>query len=242
MGQRRVELRGRDYRKLGPLALVALPGAGALALSRGAEPKAYAHVDPNEDGALLVANDAGLLAAVVDGRNGAAAAERALDAVAAAADDLIAASGLAFAERARRLALDVASSLRELAPSHTCLLLAARRGAALHFASFGDSFLFRASSDAAASPETPYVLGPMLTPRGLGLEALWHGSFTLAPGERVALVTDGVTNFAPEPERLGALLRGRADAASGARAIARAALDGGAGDNVAVAVLEGPPA
>jgi serine/threonine protein phosphatase PrpC len=55
-------------------------------------------------------------------------------------------------------------------------------------------------------------------------------------------VTDGVTNFVPEPERLGALLRGQGDAASGARAIARAALDGGAGDNVAVAVLEGPPA
>jgi serine/threonine protein phosphatase PrpC len=242
MAQRRVELRGRDYRELGPLALVALPGAGALALSRGAEPKAYAHVDPNEDGALLVANDGGLLAAVVDGYNGAAASERALDAVAAAAAELIAAGGRDFAERARRLALDVAGTLREVAPSHTCLLLAARRGAALHFASFGDSTLFRASSNAAASPATPHVLGPRLKPRALGPEAPWHGAFTLAPGERVALVTDGVTNFAPEPERLGALLRAQNDAASGARAIARAALDGGAGDNVAVAVLEGPPA
>lgn len=241
MGQRRVELRGRDYRELGPLALVALPGAGALALSRGAEPKPYAHVDPNEDGALLVASDAGLLAAVVDGFNGGAASERALDVVAQEAESLIAASGRDFAERARRVALEIARSLRALAPSHTCLLLATRRGSALHFATFGDSTLFRASSNAAASPETPHVLGPRLTSRALGLEALWHGAFTLAPGERVALVTDGVTNFAPEPERLGALLR-EGDAASGARALARAALDGGAGDNVAVAVLEGPPA
>ncbi len=241
MTLRRVELRGRDYPELGPLALVALPGAGALALSRGVEPKPYAYVDPNEDGALLAASDAGVLAAVVDGFNGVAASERALAAVAAGAEALIAAEARDFAGRARALALEVSRSLRAVAPSQTCLLFAVRRGSELRFATFGDSLLFRASKPDAASLETPHVLGPKLSARALSLTGFWHGSLSLAPGERVALVSDGVTNFISDPLALRACLRDAPDAAASARAIARAAFDGGAGDNVAVAVLDGSP-
>jgi len=87
---RRLALLGRDYPALGPLGVARLPGVGALALSRGAERKAYYHVDPNEDGALLVADAAGVLLAVADGYNGVAASEVALRLTGRAARELLA--------------------------------------------------------------------------------------------------------------------------------------------------------
>jgi serine/threonine protein phosphatase PrpC len=71
-------LRGREHVELGAIAAVA-EGCGAIALSLGGAKKQYAHVDPNEDAALLALGPAGVLVAVADGHHGFEAAEVALE-------------------------------------------------------------------------------------------------------------------------------------------------------------------
>jgi len=140
-----ISLRGRDYPALGPLALARLPGGGALALSRGAQPKAYRHVDPNEDVALLVRTQIGTLVAVADGFNGTRAAEITLDAVCEEAADLIIEAGPRFAERIEHLIAEISRRLARAGRSRTCLSLATAYRGHCAWATFGDSMLFRSS-------------------------------------------------------------------------------------------------
>lgn len=233
-----ISLLGRDYPELGPLAVVYAPGGGALALSRGREPKAYPHTDPNEDAALLVRTPDGVALAVADGHNGAAASERSLEAVRDAAPSLVVESADAFERAADTLVRGVAASLAEVAPSRSCLLVAALCGTRCHFASFGDSALFRSGARDQVNVTNELTLRPSLASRTLPVP-LWCGGFDRTREERVALVSDGVTNFMADPRSLPRLLADAADDASAARAVAEAALDGGAGDNVAVAIFGG---
>jgi serine/threonine protein phosphatase PrpC len=241
-----VSLLGRDYPDLGPVASVGLPRAGGLALSRGLEPKAYAHTDPNEDAALVALGESGVLLAVTDGYNGAAAAELGLgftqrraaallDACAAGAG----AGGEPFERAVRSLLVELREALRAVEPSRSCLLIAALVGRRCDFASFGDCSLFRGSQSTPLNVTNELVLSPTLGERKLPTN-LWLGSFERADGERVALVTDGVTNFAPRPQEIAQLLASARDDTRAARAIAELALRGGAGDNVAVSVSGAP--
>jgi len=231
-----ISLLGRDYPELGPLTVVLAPEGGALALSRGREPKPYPHTDPNEDGALLVRTPEGVALAVADGYNGSAASERSLDAVRDAAPALIVEDDEAFERAAAELARSIAASLAALVPSRSCLLVASLRAERCHFASFGDSALFRAGAPGQLNVINGLALRPSLATRKL-LTPLWCGGFERAPGERIAIVSDGVTNFMQDPASLPRLLAGAANDAAAARSIAEAALSGGAGDNVAVAVF-----
>ena len=71
-------LRGRDHTRLGITAAVA-EGRAAIALSRGGAPKSYRYRDPNEDAALFVEGEGGILLAVADGHGGCDAAETAVE-------------------------------------------------------------------------------------------------------------------------------------------------------------------
>jgi serine/threonine protein phosphatase PrpC len=231
-------LLGRDYPELGPLGLVAFPDGGALALSRGAKPKPYPHQDPNEDGALLVRTAQGALLAIGDGYNGSAACELALAAAHDAAARLIGARGAEFRARVAELVGHVAHRLPAAAArSRTCLVLARVVGSHCEFASFGDACLIRASRPAPVSRANELVLGRALDIASVAAE-FWYGSFECAPRERIALVTDGVTNFAPGIEGLVAALGEAASDLAAARALAEQALVGGAGDNVAVCAFQ----
>jgi serine/threonine protein phosphatase PrpC len=57
-------------------------------------------------------------------------------------------------------------------------------------------------------------------------------------GARIALVSDGVTNFIAE-RTIPGMLGAAASDLDAARALAQAAFEGGAGDNVAVAAFAG---
>jgi serine/threonine protein phosphatase PrpC len=236
---RAVALFGRDYPRLGPLGAVALADGGALALSRGQEPKPYRHVDPNEDAALIVRDPVGVLLAVADGHDGVAASELAIEAVRRNARELLSDDLSRFTAQLDRVLLALAAELRAVEPSRTCLLLAALVGDRCLYACFGDSALYRASQPDPVTAPTDCYLGPdrVLDDelRGTAL-----GSFAREPGERVALVTDGVVNFLQSPDSLVGLLSSEVDDADCARAIARAAMRGGAGDNVAVSLFSGP--
>jgi serine/threonine protein phosphatase PrpC len=54
------------------------------------------------------------------------------------------------------------------------------------------------------------------------------------------VVSDGVTNYVPDPARISEWLAEAPNDMQAARTIAECALRGGAGDNVAVAVYGGP--
>ena len=235
-----LELRGRDYPRLGPLAHVSLPDGGALAISRGEFQKPYAHVDPNEDGALLFRDDAAALLAVVDGHNGVAASEAGLDAVREYAPALAAAPDDDF-ERCMKDVL--ASGARRLAGerrSRSCLLVAVIAGGACRWASLGDAALWRAGAGAAETErDNRVVLGPGLV-GGVPEGVRWSGRFALRPGERVALMSDGVPNFMPGGDWIGEILRDAPNDATAVVALARAAMESGAGDNVTVAAFTAP--
>jgi serine/threonine protein phosphatase PrpC len=233
---RSICLRGRDYPALGPLALARLPDGGALALSRGALPKAYRHVDPNEDAALLVRTRTGTLVAVADGFNGTRAAEIALDAVNEEAPDLIMDQGDRFAERIERLIAEISHRLGRAGRSRTCLsLIVAYRGAC-SWASFGDSMLFRSSRIEPICSENELVLGPRMRALGRATERC-TGSFVLAENERVAAMSDGVSNFIADPTTIHRMLAEAPDDVQAARTLCQVAMRGGAGDNLAVATV-----
>ena len=234
-----IALLGRDYTRLGPLGAVALPSGGALALSRGQEPKPYRHVDPNEDAALIVRDEAGVLLAVADGYNGVAASELAIEAVRAAAPELLSEDPSRFAAQLARVLAELSPDLGRVGPSRTCLLVASLVADRCLYACFGDSALYRASQPGPVSAATGAFLGPDLVLDDATRRAVL-GGFERTRGERVALVTDGVVNYLQEPDGLSDLLASELDDVECARAVARAAMRGGAGDNVAVALFSGP--
>lgn len=235
---RAISLLGRHWPELGPLALVEFDDGGALALSRGAKPKTYAHQDPNEDAALLVRVPAGVVLAVADGFNGCEAAELTIERTRAWAELLLLARGEDFRARVAELLDDVRGRLPADSQSRSCLVLAALRGTHAELAGFGDSCAFRGGAPTPLLPQNPILVGSERGPRGID-PARWYTSFERAPGERVALVSDGVINFMPDPSEIPVLLGASASDLDCARAIALAALRGGAGDNVAAAVFAG---
>ncbi len=240
-GTRWIELRGRDYPLLGPLGCVQLPDGGAVALGRGAYPKAYKHLDPNEDGALVYRAEFGSLLCVVDGHNGVAASELALDLALAQAGSLLAADDRGFVEAVLSLVHDLSQALGRERRSRTCLLLARVGAEHCHWAGFGDCGLFRSSRLGAENRVNQLFLGAKL-PSGVHSPEHWSGRFGLVSGERIALVSDGITNFVRDSALIRTRLAGAADDAGAAVGLAQAAMHAGAGDNVAVAALAPYPA
>lgn len=236
MDARWLRLNGRDLPVLGPLACGALPGAGALALSRGLWPKRYPHRDPNEDGALLYAAEGRRLLAVVDGHEGALAAELALDLLLARAASLLDASADEFTRAVVALVREIATRLTDRSRSRTCLALARLEPGRCDWASFGDTTVLRSSDATAQTVANDLFLGTELRVRVLPPE-LWRGAFTPSPEERLALLSDGVTDFHPEGAGLSAALaRANGDDLAVARALCETAMHAGAGDNVAAVV------
>ena len=235
---RAIALMGKDWAELGPLGLAELPDGGALALSRGALPKAYAHTDPNEDAALVVRTPAGVLLAVADGFNGSEASELAIARARERAPELVELAGDAFRGEVSRLSDEVLAALPRRSRSRSCLVLAALRGDSVEIASLGDSNAFVAGAPHGLASENSLLLGNP-EPLSRARPDSFHLRFTRAAGERIALVSDGVTNFVADLASIPRFLAECPSDLAAARAIAEAAMHGGAGDNVAVAVFAG---
>jgi serine/threonine protein phosphatase PrpC len=234
-----ISLLGRDFPELGPVGLVTNRLGGALAISRGRFPKPYPHVDPNEDAALLVHTRSGVMIAVADGFNGSAASELALEALSKSADLLVVEDTDAFDSAIREWVRTLTVELRRVAPSSTCLALIAVRDRACHVASFGDSSAFRASENEVLVGPTELPWPPGLAKPGL-VDVPFTAHFAREAGERVAVVSDGITNFLRDPTRIPAWLAEAPDDTSAVRRIAEAALESGAGDNLAVVAYGDP--
>lgn len=231
-------LLGRDYPDLGPIGGVSFPDGGAIALSRGAEPKTYDHVDPNEDGGLLVRMATGDVLAVTDGYNGAQASEVALEHVHGRAAALLTPDDEAFLQQVGEMVRQIGQALPPSSNSRTCLVVAAIADGVCRFASFGDSGLFRATHiEPVTLDDNRLVLGPNLARVPLPAWALWSGSFTPERDERIALVTDGVTNFLRDRRMLTESLRSAVSDADAAMGLVQQANARGAGDNTTAVVL-----
>lgn len=233
-------LRGRDHTAVEALAVDQGGPRTAIALGRGRHPKPYPATDPNEDVVAVVERDDFLLGVVADGHHGTEASEIAVDTVLEwAADDR---RGVDDRELMRLLAVVNEAVVAARVASRTTLSLVAVVGRIAHWTTFGDSpvLVIGPQRVEQLSRDRPFFLGdrwsvPEIAARSSG------GHSELTDNERLVLVSDGFSNFCrprghPAPAAADAIAgaRGLSDAAE---AIIRHAFDGGAGDNVAAAVL-----
>lgn len=239
---------GREHVAYGDVAVRA-PGARlAVALTRGLHPKPYRWTDPNEDVVAAVAGERAALLVVADGHNGAAASEVAVRGVLDAygqdpppADigdrDLVRLfHDLSWAVLAATDFLDA-----ERRESRTTLSLALVTAGAVQWAALGDSPVVVAGPGGAAEVTRPttHFLGWPYTP-GHVHQLLQRGVVPLPDGAWVAVLSDGFSNFTgglDTARAVGAVTSTAEGPEAAAAGLVRAALRGGAGDNVAVAVL-----
>lgn len=233
---------GKDHVELGDLAVEELTPDVAVAITRGRHRKAYHHTDPNEDAAVAIVGARATLLAVADGHNGWASTEAAILAVVDALgsdpppadvsdEDLV-----GLFHHAGREVLRVTSRPGSATPdSRTTLVIALVTPGLVQWASFGDSAAYLVTGAGAATlsrPQHRFVGYPM--PRAAVGKLLDRGTAQVPEGGWVVVASDGFVDFArPFPT---APFADAGDASAVARALVMAACDGGAGDNVAVAV------
>lgn len=243
-GYRIATLWGEDHPRLGEVATAAVDPYAALALSRGGYPKAYAHLDPNEDGALVSTDGERWLLAVADGHNGFDAARAAQRGVADVAQSVLAAAAIA-PEDALRGAFTAArtavtATVGELdgqrRDSGTALSIAVVTPGRLYAATLGDTVVLRIKRGRPGrTTEDVTDSGPFLRPYGPMPKP---GSCRLRHGDRVVLASDGLVDFLGKDWRQRcALTANSADPAAAARTLTEQACAGGAGDNVTVVVF-----
>jgi hypothetical protein len=75
-------LLGSGHENLGEFEIEEVSSHIAIGISRGRFPKAYAHIDPNEDAVSAATDDTTTVLAVADGHNGFDAARTAILAIA----------------------------------------------------------------------------------------------------------------------------------------------------------------
>lgn len=234
---------GKDHVALDEVAARSPAPRTAVAMTRGRHKKAYRYTDPNEDAAVAVVGPRATMLVVADGHNGWTATQAAVDAVLAHFGDDPPPADVSDRElvevfhRAGGAILDMTGRPEALNPdSRTTLVLALVAGRRLQWASFGDSAVYTATPAAAVrlgQGRHLFVGYPMA--RHHVDRALERGTQQLTEGAWVIVATDGFVDFA-HPFPTG-LLQAEADAEAVARGLVLAACDGGAGDNVAVAVV-----
>ncbi|WP_370325252.1 PP2C family serine/threonine-protein phosphatase [Euzebya sp.] len=243
-------LRGVDHTELGRTGVTSpAPGLG-LALTRGRHLKRYSYTDPNEDVVATCRADGRTALVVADGHSGHTASHAAV----ASLLDAMADGVPVWDRRAAVLAYHAVNTAIERAraaegpPCHrsrttlTTAVVAEAAGGGdgsartLTVASVGDSaaFVIRGRVVHRIGRDRHHFLGEHLSaPQVAG--ALDYDHVALESGDVVVVVSDGFTNFA-DPAVLADAVD--ADPVQTAGRIVEAAGDGGAGDNVAVAVLQ----
>ncbi len=233
---------GKDHVDLDEVVVRELGDGVAAAITRGRHAKSYRYTDPNEDAAVAVVGPRATLLAVADGHNGWPATEAAITTVVDTLggdpppadvpdNDLV-----ELFHRAGRAVLDVTLQPGAENPgSRTTLVVALVTGRRLQWASFGDSAVYSVTAAAASPltrPQHRFVGYPM--PRETVDHLLDRGTTELPASAWVVVASDGFVDFAhPFPTDL---FTEDADGATVARGLVASACDGGAGDNVAVAV------
>jgi serine/threonine protein phosphatase PrpC len=245
-----IRLLGRDHAAAGVVAYHQVAfGAGAVEVAICAGGEAAAG-KPNEDALLVVPPEAegeAGLALVADAHFGPEAAEVAVAAVAEAWARAAGDERRQPQETLLRLVRAAQAAVADAgSESETTLILALARGAALHWASVGDSYLYRIEPGGRARVVNRvgrvWLGARLVVPVH---EVTRRGQLDLAPDSRVLLATDGI----PEAIRNVSTLRPRQIAAAldggGERpleALVHAALEQGGEDNIAAVLIRAPGA
>ncbi|MGI9018925.1 MAG: PP2C family protein-serine/threonine phosphatase [Euzebya sp.] len=242
-------LRGIDHTELDQTA-VSQPAVDlVIGLSRGKVSKRYSYTDPNEDVVLVCRDDQATALVVADGHSGHEASHclaRALQSV------LLPTIPVWDRHQAVRsfhtLNEQIRHTCRDLPPPHntsrTTLTVAVVATDVdgqryLTHASIGDSptVVIRGGSVHPVSRDRHYFMGQRWSaPQVAG--AMDYQKTDLEVDDVVVVLSDGYTNFA-DIDDLAAI--DRSDPRQMVRRIIEVAGEGGAGDNVAVAVLLPPP-
>jgi len=241
-------LLGRDYDAVGVVEYRrAALGAAIVeaAICAGGEGAA---LKPNEDALLVVLPDEDGedgLALVADAHFGPEAAELAVAVVAAAWAGAPRAVGVEPAGALLRLVRLAQAAIADAGTeSETTLLLAALWGGTLHWASVGDSYLYRLGGGRRTrrlNRADRVWLGARLVVPVHQVTRL--GRFDLLPGTRVLLTTDGIPEAVRNVSTLGPRQITAALDDGGDRpleALVRAALARGGEDNVAAVLISVP--
>lgn len=243
-----VTLWGREHVTFGDVEVRAVTPRLAAALSRGLHPKPYRWTDPNEDVVAVVAGPRGTLLVVADGHNGTASSEVAVATVLERFGDDPPPADLADHDLVRLFhdigwaVLDATTPLdRERRESRTTLSVALVADGVLQWAAMGDSPVVVAGPGGAVELTQPthHFVGSAL-PAGQVDRLLQRGHTPLPDTSWLAVLSDGFSNFTggrATAATVDDVLAGAPDAAGGAAGLVEAAFAGGAGDNVAAAVL-----
>ncbi|HUG84704.1 MAG TPA: protein phosphatase 2C domain-containing protein [Euzebya sp.] len=242
-----VILRGVDHPDLGTVAALAPAPDLAIALTRGRFAKRYPYTDPNEDVVAASRHDGRTALIVADGHSGHEGSHAAVEHLLHRMDHTVPVWSRVEAVQAFHAVNEHIRQVRgPLAADHrrtrTTLALAvvAQDAAGQRFlthCAVGDSavVVVRGEEVHQLTRDRQHFMGDRLTPPLLA-GALDYGQVDLAPADVVVVVSDGFTNFAP----VHAIARA-VTATDVVKAVAchiiDIAGDGGAGDNVAVAVL-----
>ncbi|CAN5466196.1 hypothetical protein BH23ACT9_BH23ACT9_34070 [soil metagenome] len=243
-------LRGADLPDLGVVDVRTPAPDVAIALTRGQAAKRYEHVDPNEDVVAVDRRDGRTALIVADGHNGHQASHAAVDALLSQMQPEIPLWSRVEAVRSFHAVNEhIREVRRPLPPSHrgtrttlTAAVVAIDEHGQRYVThcSVGDSavVVVRDGSVHQLTRDRHRFLGDALTAPLLA-GVIDYEQTDLDPDDVVVLFTDGYSNFAP----LDAISGARdPDPEVMARRIVAIAGEGGAGDNVAVAVLAAPAA
>ena len=236
-----VALSGPDCVVPGEITDVALGGVGALAMSVGRYPKPNPSVEPNEDAAFMAAGSNALLVVVADGHLGFNAAQAAVAALQVEAPVLLGCSPvtavqaleLAVHTAERGVAAALAGAEDVAQSSRTALTVAIAHPGIVHVCTVGDTAAFHlkgARSRLKRFRSEDRFLGPHHGPVRVDRRR-WR------VGDRLVIASDGLTDFADD-SLIGQIAAAQAPSLETARKLVEAALDGGAGDNVTVAVAD----
>jgi len=231
-------LLGADHPDLGEIATAAPTPRVAAALSRGRFPKGYPALDPNEDAVLVADADRLLVAVVADGHRGFDAARCVIDAAAGVLTrdpnpDPVGLVGQVLTAAVTALDATLPTLEPPRSASRTALSVAAVAGDRLVVATAGDTACFVVAGRSVRPVGEPHeFLGTGASPDEIPLVEA-----PLSAGAAVVVTSDGFTDFtirtAPRVLRQVPALMPKA----AAKMLVDAAFAGGAGDNVAVAVL-----
>lgn len=238
-------LRGVDLPDLGVVDVRTAAPDLAIALTRGLVAKAYRYTDPNEDVVAVRRREDRTALVVADGHSGHQGSHAAVEALLAVLDPIVPVWARNEAVRAFHDINEQIRAVRRQLPgdhsrSRTTLSLAViahdEDGQRfLTHCSVGDSavLVVRGGDVHPLTRDRQHFLGDAVSPPMLA-GALDYGQTDLDADDVVVVVSDGYTHFAPTAAIAGAIAH---DPAATARAIVDLAGAGGAGDNVAVAVL-----
>ena len=240
---------GTDHVQSGATTVEAVDARVAIGIARGWQPKPYPYLDPNEDVTAAVVGDGATLLIVADGHRGHEASRAAVTTVlrrfgespppAHLTDDEL----IELFHAAGQAVLAANQGLR--APrgdSRTTLVVALLARGRLQWASMGDSSLFIANGPTAVelTESMHRFLGQPMTRSEVDL-SLARGMVDVGPEAWVVLATDGYTDYLPAPatpaEATRVWLRGTRDPVVAVKTLLDKARIGGAGDNVALAVV-----